>query len=93
MLIRKQSLIVGYALATLELSHKSAIEEYKLQITVLLLNTFFGMEKQGEYMWLLVVFLQVSALIRLKKKLNSNAQDKLRIWKMKTNLLESLKSK
>lgn len=41
-LIRKQSLIARYALARPELSHKAAIEEWKLHMTALHFNTFSG---------------------------------------------------
>lgn len=44
-IIRKQSLIVGFALARLELSHKADIEEWKPGCAPL--KYFLGREKQG----------------------------------------------
>lgn len=92
MLIRKQSLIVGRALAALELSHKAVIEEWKLHITELHLNTFLVERSRGIYsaarfsrFWLLPLY----------KWSNPNIiiQDKLRLWEINTNLKVKLKWK
>lgn len=68
-IIRKQSLIVGFALARLELSHKADIEEWNPGCAPL--KYFLGRERQGEFVLRLVVFVpcQVSALVNEEMKI------------------------